>query len=172
MSELLKPVEGNRFILAHAPIPNEMLLIDKKYCIVVMSDHEKEKILNAKIVEIAHGDVLVIGFGLGMILIPMMENPKINSITVIEKEQEVLDLVASQLPFNDKVNIVLFDALQWRTNKKFDIIWDDANYLPSEDKDIQYKIEIAKKRMISWLKPNGVFMKFDEVLKEEKWLVG
>ena len=36
-----------------------------------------------------------------MIIMAIQDKPEVNSITVIEKNQEVIDLVASQLKFNE-----------------------------------------------------------------------
>lgn len=38
-----------------------------------------------------------------MIIMAIQDKPEVNSITVIEKNQEVIDLVASQLKFNEKL---------------------------------------------------------------------
>lgn len=167
MSTLLKPRLGDRFALVRDNIDDVMLLINLNNLLVVMTDNETEKRLCKIAVEKARGDVLVIGFGLGMILIPMMKKPEVNSVTVLEIEQEVLDLVASQLKLNEKVNIVLADALDWQTDRKFDFIWSDADFSPESSQnyfwhDSNYsKVEFASMRFKSWLKDGGTYLEYE-----------
>ena len=99
----------------------------------VMSDTPMEKRTNAKFVENAHGDILVGGLGIGMILLAIQDKKEVKSITVVEKSPEVIEMVASQLPLNEKVTIVNADVFTWKPSKgqKFDCvymdIWDSIN---------------------------------------------
>lgn len=79
---------------------------------VVMSDTMMEKRTNREFCDEAHGDVLVGGLGIGMILMAIQDNPAVNSITVLEKHQEVIDMVAQQLPLNKKVKIICADVFE------------------------------------------------------------
>jgi len=98
---------------------------------IVMSNTSMEKHTNDHFVNYAHGDVLIGGLGIGLILLAIQDKPDVNSITVIEKSQEVIDLVAPQLPLNDKVKIVCDDAFTYKPGKKYDCIymdiWDTIN---------------------------------------------
>ena len=62
----------------------------------------------------AHGDVLIGGLGIGLIILAIQDNPEVHSITVIEKNQEVIDMVATQLPLNEKVKIIQADVFLWK----------------------------------------------------------
>ena len=83
-------------------------LIDKneKFYGCVMSDTPMEHRTNYEILNKANGDVLIGGLGIGMILIPLMQKEEVKSITIVEKYQEIIDMVGSQLPLNDKVKII------------------------------------------------------------------
>ena len=146
-------------------VDNLMLLIDlaPDRMFVVMSDSDKEKRFCTEVVEKAHGDVLLLGFGLGFILIPIMNKPEVTSVTVIEINQEVLDLVASQLVLNDKVSIHLADAMTYVPDKQYDVIWFDADISPDQFK--QYRSEgvdiYLRERMQSYLKTDGVYLEWN-----------
>lgn len=99
----------------------------------VMSDTEMEKRTNLEFCCKANGDVLIGGLGMGMIILAIQDKPEVKSITVIEKNQEVIDLVAPQLNFNGKVEIICADVFDWRPDQgvKYDVsymdIWTGIN---------------------------------------------
>lgn len=100
---------------------------------VVMSDTQMEKRTNREFCVSAHGDVLIGGLGIGMVLLAVQDEDRVRSITVIEKYQDVIDLVAPQLPLNDKVQIICADVFDWKPPKgtQYDCvymdIWDYIN---------------------------------------------
>ena len=99
---------------------------------VVMSNTPMERRTNASFVANAYGDVLIGGLGIGMIVMSIQAHEKVKSITIIEKNQEVIDLVASQLPFNSKVRIIHADVFEWKPERgqRFDCIYMDIwNYI-------------------------------------------
>ena len=63
-------------------------LLHKGSC--VMSNTSMEKRTNADFCIHAHGDVLIGGLGIGMIVLAIQDKPEVKSITVIEKNQEVV----------------------------------------------------------------------------------
>jgi len=97
------------------------LVSDKE---VIMSDTNMEKETNMTFLEKSKGDVLIAGLGIGLILIPLFKNPKVKSITVIEKEKDVIDLVENQLNL-EKVKIQQEDIFTYVPNKKYDTIYFD-----------------------------------------------
>lgn len=64
---------------------------------LVMSDTPMEKDTNEDFVRWARGDVLIAGLGLGMVVLPLIRRAGVLSVTVIEKSQDVIDLVLPQL---------------------------------------------------------------------------
>lgn len=102
---------------------------------VVMSDTNMEKRTNKKFVLNAHGDILIGGLGIGMIVLAIQNLPEVSSITVIEKYPEVIELVGNQLPLNDKVKIIQSDVFDWKPekNQKFNCIYMDIwNWINSD----------------------------------------
>lgn len=101
----------------------------------VMSDTSMEKRTNIDFYCNAYGDVLIGGLGIGMIILAIQDKPEVKSITVIEKYQEVIDMVASQLEFNDKVKIICADVFEWKPEKgvKYDTSYMDIWNWVNED---------------------------------------
>lgn len=101
----------------------------------VMSNTNMEKRTNMDFCINAHGDVLIGGLGIGMIILAIQDKPEVKSITVIEKNHEVIDMVASQLNFNDKVNIICADVFEWKPEKgvKYDVSYMDIWNWVNED---------------------------------------
>ena len=99
----------------------------------VMSNTNMEKRTNIDFVCNAYGDVIIGGLGIGMIILAIQDKPEVKSITVIEKNQEVIDMIASQLDLNDKVKIICADVFEWKPEKgmKYDVsymdIWNSIN---------------------------------------------
>lgn len=151
MSEYLKPVEGKEFKIVRRELTEEDIkyfqlrdiinrrresigqepgtivqLLDKDGEII-MTDTEMERRTNSYFLWQANGNVLIGGLGLGMILLAAQAKEEVNSITVIEIHQEIIDLVAPQLPLNGKVNVICGDVFKWYPPKgvRYDIIYFD-----------------------------------------------
>lgn len=147
MVSLLSPAVNGDFAIEHFEITDHDIrailkgIMPGKYVrlsrsgSVVMSDTMMEKRTNREFCGKAHGDVLVGGLGIGMILMAIQDNPAVNSITVLEKHQEVIDMVAQQLPLNEKVKIICADVLEWKpeNGQRFDCIYMDIwDYINSD----------------------------------------
>ncbi len=119
-----------------------------------MTDAEFECRTNIDMLHTAHGDVLIAGLGLGLILKPLLDKDSVKSVTVLERSPDVIALVGP-LYQNEKLTIVEADAFQWSPPKKaFDFIYFDiwANVPNSDDKP---QIQALKKRYRSALKKGG-----------------
>lgn len=159
MSKILEERETEKFKLEKFTI-NEVMsyrtripageyvrLVDKSETFdnCIMSDTPMEHKTNFEIINKAHGDVLIGGLGLGMILLPLLEKEEVKSITIIEKYQDIIDIVAAQLPLNDKVKIINKDVFEnsFPRGTKFDTIYFDIwNYINS---DIYEEMKLLKK---------------------------
>lgn len=64
---------------------------------VMMSDTDMELRTNVGAVADAKGDVLIGGLGIGAIVLPIARKPNVRSVTVVEKNQDVIALVEDQL---------------------------------------------------------------------------
>lgn len=151
MSEFLQPVEGKEFKIVHHELtqreinfhkfwdfinahresdgqePGTIVQLRNKYGTVMMSDTEMERRTSTYFLIKANGDVLIGGLGLGMVLLAVQAKEEVNSITVVELQQEIIDLVVPQLPLNGKVNVVCGDVFTWYPPKgvKYNTIYFD-----------------------------------------------
>lgn len=159
MAEILQDREGDMFRLSHFTVDENsdfrtrMSIPHGRYIRlthgsdVVMSDTLMEKRTNLNFVVNAHGKVLVAGLGIGMILLAIQDKPEVQKIVVVEKYQEVIDLVADQLPLNDKVEIVVGDINEYVPIEKFNTIYFDIwNWIHSDVYDDEMKPLISKFR--------------------------
>lgn len=164
MRNLLQPRRGERFALVADVVTGDMLLVDLELLYVVMSDSQHEQRLNSRIVTEARGDVLLLGHGLGFIVQLLMINPAVTSITIIEISSEIIELVKSQLTYNEKVRVILADALDWAPDMQFDVIYDDCDYLPEDIRRVELAGGVSDngRRLKQWIKPGGEFIRWDD----------
>ena len=92
----------------------------------IMQDTTREYREHEQFLKDAHGNVFVGGLGLGMINQSLMENPNVLGITIIEKYQEVIDLVWPYCPKNEKIRLVHADIYEWEPDSNWDIGWFDS----------------------------------------------
>jgi len=162
MIELLQPCTGQRFALVRDGVAGTMLLVDLREHYVVMSDSRPEQEMNAPIVEQGYGDVLCLGYGLGFIFGPLVAKPDVRSVTVIELESEVLQLVASQQDFGPKLRIIQANALTWQPDMSFDVIWDDCDYSVELRMQLERQgfISDNARRLKAWLREGGLYLRW------------
>lgn len=99
---------------------------------LIMTSTEFELLTNKPFLDVSFGDILIFGLGLGMIIYPLLEDSSINSITVIEKEQELINYIGDKIKtkdINNKVSFVLGDVYGYHEvmskDKKYDVIFFD-----------------------------------------------
>lgn len=99
---------------------------------LMMSDTSYERRTNQGFVESAQGDVLVAGLGIGMVLLPVLKAPEVQTVTVIEKYQDVIDLVADPVrkaagKAGSKLSTICADVLDFLPAKgqKWDVVYFD-----------------------------------------------
>lgn len=127
------------------PIGRYVRLIHGSEC--VMSDTPMEKRTNREFVENAHGNVLIGGLGIGLILLAIQDKEDVNQITVVEKNKEVIELVGNQLPLNSKVHIVNDDVFEYKPLFKYNTIYMDIwNYINEDVYNEQMKPLISRYR--------------------------
>ena len=166
MTEILSEKEQNGWKLEKFEVKNDDLLyafrsgVDPGNYIrlmhngkLVMSDTDMEKRTNAEFCSKAHGDVLIGGLGIGLIVLAIQDKPEVNSITILECNQDVVDLVATQLPLNNKVKIIQTDVFTWKPDKgmRYDTIYMDI--WPLISKEIyQKEMRVLKRKFARYLK--------------------
>jgi hypothetical protein len=79
---------------------------------VMMSDTPYELLSSSRFIMAAHGDVLIIGLGLGATTLPVLKKKTVKSVTVIELNKNVIKAVEGPLR----------KALTKQQNKKFRVI--------------------------------------------------
>lgn len=205
LSTVLPEMVGNKFKIKHYKIPvfdvfkkmrNSMSenshvslehLIDHNFTYtklsdkngVWMSDTPMETVSNQNFINKANGDVLIFGLGIGLIVFPLLNCDEIKSITIIEREKEIIDMVGQHLK-SDKVTIILGDAdtMEFAKGTKFDTIyfdiWQDIsseNYEHMQTLHKRYRKNLNTKnpnRFIdSWLR-NHVKRKYLKYKREDK----
>jgi spermidine synthase len=126
----------------------------------MMSDTPMEKRSNREVVFQARGDVLIAGLGIGMVLLPILAKPEVKSVTVVEKSQEIIQLVAPALyqqPGAEKLTIVYKDVFDWRPEEgtKYDTLYFDIWPTIVEDNldemDDLHRIFRRYRRKGSWM---------------------
>lgn len=127
---------------------------------LMMSDGDMEHQSNSRAVYQAEGDVLIAGLGIGMILIPILRNPKVRSVLVLEKYRDVIDLVeppvrAAVRADADKLTVLKADVFEWTPAKdqKFDTIYFDI--WPVICTDQLPEITKLKRKFCRRLRPGG-----------------
>lgn len=115
----------------------------------VMNDYPpQERDINLPVIEAARGDVLIAGLGIGYILVPILAKPEVESVTVIEKCQDVIDLVLPHLT-HPKLTVVLADAFDWTPPNSYDTMWFD---IYPHDQQVG---ETLMTRYAPWLRSGG-----------------
>ena len=115
--------------------PWEMVEVGK-YCSLyvnkqlVMSDTQMEQTTNGEFLRQAEGRVLIAGLGVGLIVYPLLGRKNVTDITVIEKHQDVIDLVQPHLE-HEKLQVVCADIWEWEPEGVYDTvyldIWNEVN---------------------------------------------
>lgn len=159
MAEILKDGKVGDFELSHYEIGNNDLyamlhgIPSGKFVRltrkgeVVMSNTGMEKRTNSSFVAKAHGNVLIGGFGIGLIILAIQDKEEVKQITVVEKYKEVIELVGNQLPLNSKVHIVHGDVFEYKPLFKYNTIYMDIwNYINSDVYQREMKPLISRYR--------------------------
>lgn len=122
--------------------------------VVLMSDTPMEKRTNISFCSQAHGDVLIGGLGIGMIILAIQDKEEVDSITVLEISSDLISMIKGQVPFNEKVKILQANVFDWRPGKgqRFDCIYMDI--WPSINSDVhQEEMKPLKRKYGHYLKP-------------------
>lgn len=105
---------------------NNELTIACKNAAIWMTDHDDEIEDSRNFIETASGDVLITGLGIGMLPAYLSKQERVKTITIIEKEKDVMQFVGYQLSKNfPKIKIIHADAMDWQPDKKYDCAYHD-----------------------------------------------
>jgi hypothetical protein len=94
--------------------------------VLMMSDTRMEKNSNYDALFAANGKVLISGLGMGMITVPICAKDEVESVLVLEKSQDVIDLIGPHIA-HPKLTIICADCFEWQPPKgeKWDAIYHD-----------------------------------------------
>ena len=94
----------------------------------IMQNSEAEYVEHQWLWDNATGDVLIGGLGLGMCHQPLIDNPDVTSVTIIEVAQDVVDLVWGDCAKDDTFSVVVADFETWSPpeGSSFDTVWGDS----------------------------------------------
>ena len=107
----------------------------------------------------AKGDVLVLGLGMGYVPFMMAIKPEVKSITIIEKDPEIIALFNSLLyphfKNKEKINIVQDDAVAFTSRKvnqyKYDYIFADLWHSPEDGLPLFVSLKRNNRDIDCWL---------------------
>jgi 16S rRNA A1518/A1519 N6-dimethyltransferase RsmA/KsgA/DIM1 with predicted DNA glycosylase/AP lyase activity len=103
----------------------------------------------------AKGDVLIAGLGLGMIILAIQGKREVKSITVVEKDPQLGEIVLAQLQQRllKKVTIVFQDIFKYKTEDKFDTIYFDIWNKLGHESDYQQMVQLKRMFKRNRVKP-------------------
>jgi len=137
--------------------------------VVWMSDTPAEVFQHFRFWKRAHGHVLVVGLGLGMITAALLKKSEVLSVTVIEKDSDVVDLVVPSAGWAADVEIgdahVVMRSMRGPSKGKYDCCWLDiwpnisADNLP-EVLDLE---RVARQRVVC---EGGLVMSWEREMVE------
>ena len=114
----------------------------------------KRKKYKKNLAEKSFGDVLVVGYGLGVVSHYCLKNKNVRSVTTVEKYQEVID----KLSEIDKIygDIIINDFFDLSEDKKYDCIIGDI--WAEIDKEFLNDYVKFKEKAKKLLRKNGIML--------------
>lgn len=130
----------------------------------MMSDTPMERFTNQEFINKAYGNVLIAGLGIGMVPAAIADKDDVESITILEIDQEIIDLIEplirKYVPNQHKIAIIQADAYKYPKSyngNKYDSIWLDIwPELPNTKED-----HAMFKKLFNLYKPIMVKPNFD-----------
>lgn len=132
----------------------------------MMSDTPMERFTNQEFINNATGNILIAGLGIGMLPAALVLKDDVSSITILENDQEIIDMVEPLLQKyvngHEKIHIIKANAYTFPLTydgPKFDYLWLDiwADF-PNTEEDVEmfeslfskYKPIMNEPRMNGW----------------------
>lgn len=131
---------------------------------VVMSNTPMEIFTNQKAADMATGRVLINGLGLGMLLHYILQKPDVTEVVVVERDEDVIALVAPSFSRHPKLTIVYGDAFTHQPMGKFDFAWHDIwTYINDENLKemdlLEARYDAVAKEQLCWARDDCLEMK-------------
>jgi spermidine synthase len=104
-----------------------------------------------------NGETLFFGLGLGLLILPLLNDPSVTKIDIVEIDANVIDYVYNKkikpLDINNKINIINQNAFNFTTTNTYDYIlidiWSEKNQTAIND------MNFLKDKFITNLNENG-----------------
>jgi len=139
----------------------------------IMSDSLQEYVEHQPFLEQGlSGHLLITGLGLGFINKFLLTISDIKSVTIVEKYQEVIDLVWDSCSKDERFMLVLADAETWEPPRIYDYTWIDSwvgdTIHPSDEwvKTMKERYAPFSKNLLFWY-PNKDRQHIEQVYNEE-----
>lgn len=143
----------------------------------MMSDTPVERFTNQAFINYAKDNILIAGLGIGMVPAALAAKKDVKTITIIELDQEVIDLIEpfirKYIPNQHKIKIVQADAYTYPdtyTGEKYDFAWLDIwPEFPNSYEDYQMFEELFEKynKIMTVPRCNGWGYEYAECMDEQ-----
>ncbi|MBO4667862.1 MAG: hypothetical protein J5666_07060, partial [Bacilli bacterium] len=102
------------------------------------------------------GNVLVLGLGMGYVPFMMANKSEVKSITIVEKDPEIIalfnSLILPSFKNKEKIKIIEDDAINYvRKNNKFDYIFADLWHSPEDGLSLFVQLKRINRNIDCWL---------------------
>ena len=102
------------------------------------------------------GNVLVLGLGMGYVPFMMANKPEVKSITIVEKDPEIIalfnSLILPSFKNKEKIKIIENDAINYvNKNNKFDYIFADLWHSPEDGLSLFVQLKRINRNIDCWL---------------------
>lgn len=139
------------------PIANTIIALNHKNDLW-MSVSPREIESHAAALHHMHGHTVIMGAGMGISLFNALLNDDVSKVTVIEKDQSVIDIIHELHKFKPwdnwhKVEFVCIDAFDYVPDSKVDFLWIDIWKLLGEEKAQPEVFRIqqnVKAKQVAW----------------------
>ncbi len=134
-----------------------------------MWDLPQEQELQRDIANQAFGNVLVAGYGFGIVNKYLLDNPRVTSVTTVEKYREVIDKMSEFGKIHGEV--IIGDFYEHPEDKKYDCVIGDI--WAEIDRRFLNDYRRFKEKALKLVKPNGLILGwgkdyFEYLLEQEK----
>ena len=112
----------------------------------IMQDTAQEYDDHAWLIPKMSGDILIAGLGLGVVNVGLLANDAVTSVTIIEKEQDVIDLVWDDCAKDDRFTLIHADINTWKIpeGSSWNAGWFDT-WLTSDESLSEYQTRMFER---------------------------
>jgi hypothetical protein len=114
----------------------------------------------------AHGHVVVMGAGMGVVLYNMLAKPEVTHLTLVERDTQVIEILRQVTNFNtwqgrDKLSVEIADAFDFRPASPVDYLYVDIWADPGARQaltDMQHIQQNVRAKTVSWWTQEAFFL--------------